>query len=65
MISFLLNESQRKLITKKISNFKRGKAVRSNDIPTEIVKDFEDVCATFIYNNYHKSLLDGTFFLNI
>ena len=37
------------------------KAFRSNDIPTEIIKDFEDLFATFIYNNYNESLLDGTF----
>ena len=42
-----------------MSNLNPGKAVRSNDTPTKIIKRF----ATFIYNNYNKYLLDrdGTF----
>ena len=51
----------KEMILKEISNLKPGKAVRSNDIPTKIIKDFKDLFATFIYNNYNKSLLDGTF----
>ena len=46
---------------KEISNLKSEKAVRSNDIPTKIIKDFKDLFATFIYNNYNKCLLDGAF----
>ena len=49
------------MIGKYISNLKTRKAVSSNDIPTKILKDFEDLFATFIYNGYNKSLLDGTF----
>ena len=49
------------MIAKEISNLKSEKAVRSNDIPTKIIKDFKDLFATFIYNNYNKCLLDGTF----
>ena len=49
------------MIAKERSNLKPGKAVRSNYIPTKILKDFEDLFATFIYSNYNKSLLDGTF----
>ena len=45
----------------RISNLKAGKAFRSNDVPTKILKDFEHLFATFIYNNYNKSLLHGTF----
>ena len=51
----------KEMIAKEISNLKSGKAVRSNDIPTKIIKDFKDLFATFIYNNYNKCLLDGTF----
>ena len=51
----------KEIIAKEISNLKSGKAVRSNDIPTKIIKDLKDLFATFIYNNYSKSLLDGTF----
>lgn len=42
-----------------MSNLNPGKAVRSNDTPTKIIKRF----AAFIYNNYNKYLLDrdGTF----
>ena len=50
----------KEMIAKEISNLKPGKAVRSNDIPTKIIKDFKDLFATFIYNNYNQSLLDGT-----
>ena len=49
------------MIANEISNLKFGKAVRSNDIPTKIIKEFKDLFATFIYNNYNKALLDGTF----
>ena len=49
------------MIAKEISNLKSGKAVRSNDIPTKIIKDFKDLFATFIYKNNNKSLLDGKF----
>ena len=49
------------MIAKEIINLKPQKAVRSNDIPTKIIKDFKDLFATFIYNNYNKCLLDGTF----
>ena len=38
-------------IAKEISNLKLGKAVRGNDIPTKISKDF-----TIIYSNYKKSM---------
>ena len=51
----------KEMIAKEISNLKSGKAVRSNDIPTKIIKDFKDLFATFICNNYNKCLLDGTF----
>ena len=51
----------KEMIAKEISNLKSEKAVRSNDIPTKIIKDFKDLFATFIYNNYNKCLLDGTF----
>ena len=51
----------KEMIAKEISNLKSGKAVPSNDIPTKIIKDFKDLFATFIYNNYNKCLLDGTF----
>ena len=44
----------------KSAPLKCGKAVRSNDILTKILKDFEDL-STFIYNNNFKSLLGGTF----
>ena len=49
------------MIEKEISNLKPGKAVRTNDIPTKILKNLEDIFATFIYSDYNKSLLDGTF----
>ena len=49
------------MIAKEISNLKPKKAVCSNDIQTKILKNFEDLFATFMYNNYNKSLLDGTF----
>ena len=51
----------KEMIAKEISNLKSGKAVRSNDIPTKTIKEFEDLFATFICNNYNKSLLGGTF----
>ena len=51
----------KEMIAKKISKLKSGKAAHSNDVPTKIIKDFKDFFATFIYNNYNKSLLDGTF----
>ena len=51
----------KEMIAKEISNLKSGKVVHSNDISTKIIKDFKDLFATFIYNNYDKSLLDGTF----
>ena len=47
------------MISKEISNFKPGKAVCCNDISTKILKDLEDLFATFICNKYNKSLLDG------
>ena len=50
----------KEMIAKEISNLKSGKAVRHNDIPTKIIKDFKDLFATFIYNVY-KCLLDETF----
>ena len=50
----------KEMIAKEISNLKSGKAARSNDIPTKVIKDFKDLFATFIYNNYNKCLLDGT-----
>ena len=49
------------MIAKEISNLKSGKPAFSNDIPPKILKDFEDLFATLIYNYYNKSLLDGTF----
>ena len=51
----------KEMIAKEISNLKPRKAVHSNDILTKILKDFEDLFATLIYNNYNKSLLDRTF----
>ena len=51
----------RKSPATQISNLKPGKAVRSNHIPTKILKDFEHLFATFICNNFNKSLLNGTF----
>ena len=58
MISFFSKPVTKEIIAKEISNLKPRKAVRSNDIPTKILKDFED---NNIYNNYSKSLLHGTF----
>ena len=49
------------MIAIEIRNLKFGKAVRSNDIPIKIIKDFKDLFAKFMYNNYKKCLLDGTF----
>ena len=43
------------MIAKEISKFKRGKAVRSNDIPTKTLKGFVDLFATSVYKNYNKS----------
>ena len=37
------------------------KVVHSHGIPTKIIKDCEDLLATFICNNYNNSLLDGNF----
>ena len=51
----------KQMIAKEIINLKSEKSVRSNDIPTKIMKDFKDLFATFIYNNNNKSLLDGKF----
>ena len=50
----------KEMIAKETSNLKSGKAVRSNDIPTKIIQDFKDLFATFILNNYNKSLPNGT-----
>ena len=47
MISFLLNLSKRN-DSKRNEQRKAGEAVRSNDIPTKILKDFEDLFATLI-----------------
>ena len=60
MISFLLT-SHKGNDSKEISNLRSGKASRSNDIPTKVIKNFKDLFATFIYNNYNKCLLDETF----
>ena len=49
------------MIAKEISNLRSGKASRSNDIPTKVIKNFKDLFAIFIYNNYNKCLLDETF----
>ena len=51
----------KEMIAIEISNLKSGKAVRSNDIPPKIIKEFNNLFATFIYDNYDKALLDGTF----
>ena len=51
----------KEMVAKEISNLKRGKAVCNSDIPTKIIKHVKDLFATFIYNKYNKSLLDGTF----
>ena len=51
----------KEMIAKEISDLKPRKAVCSNDIPTKILKDFQDLFAKFIYNNCNKSFLDGTF----
>ena len=61
MIQFSFKPVTKEMIAKETSNLKSGKAVRSNDISTKIIKDFKDLFATVIYNNYNKSLLDGTF----
>ena len=58
---FCFKPVTKEMIAKEISNLKSGKAVRSNDIPTKIIKDFKDLFATFLYNNYKKCLLEGTF----
>ena len=58
---FSFKPVKKEMIEKEISNLKSGKAVRSNDIPTKIIKDFKDLFATFIYNNCNKCLLHGTF----
>ena len=57
---FSFKPVRKKMIAKEISNLKPGKAVRSNDILTNIMKDFE---AYLLYynNNYNKSLLERTF----
>ena len=49
------------MIGKDISNLKIRKAVSSNGIPTKILKDFEGILATYIFNNYIKSLPYATF----
>ena len=49
------------MIGKDISDLKISKAVSSNGIPTKILKDFEGILATYIFNNYIKSLPYGTF----
>ena len=49
------------MIAKEISNLKPGKAVRSNDIPAKVLKDFVELFAISKYNNFNKSLLVGTF----
>ena len=38
------------MIAKEISNSKSGKAVPSNDILTKLLKDIEDLYATFTYS---------------
>ena len=53
------NDSKKK--PQKKQQLKTRKALHHNDTPTTILKVFEDLFATFIYNNYHKSQLDGTF----
>ena len=52
---------KKEMIAKETSNLMPRKTVRSNDTPAKILKDFEDLFATFIYNNENKSLLDGAF----
>ena len=61
MIKFSFKPVTKEMIANEISNLKFGKAVRSNDIPTKIMKDFKDLFAGFMYNNYNKCLLGGTF----
>ena len=51
----------KEMIGKDISNLKIRKAVSSNGIPTKILKDFQGILATYIFNNYIKSLPYGTF----
>ena len=47
------------MIAKEISNLKSGMVF--NYIPTKTKKDFKGLFATFMYNNYNKSFLNGTF----
>ena len=61
MIKFRLDLSQRNGQKKESGSLKSRKTVCSNVILAKILKNFEDVFATFIYNNCNKSLLDGTF----
>ena len=60
MIRFRLDLSQRNDRKTKLA-LKSRKIVCSNVILTKILKNFEDVFVTFIYNNCNKSFLNGTF----
>ena len=59
--SFLFETVKKEKIEKLITNLNIKKAVQSNDIPTELVKEFGYLFSKYIATSINRCITGGTF----
>ena len=59
--NFSFNEITKPFVIKAIKNFDPKKTSQSNDIPTKIIKEYSEIFATRIVEDFNKCMHNSTF----
>ena len=59
--NFSFNDITKPFFIKEIKNLDPKKTSQSNDIPTKLIKEYSDIFATIIVEDFNKCMHNGTF----
>ena len=59
--NFSFKEITKPFVVKEIKNLNSKKTSQSNDIPTKLIKEYSDIFATIIVEDFNKCMHNGTF----
>ena len=59
--NFSFNDITKPFVIKEIKNLDPKKTSQSNDIPTKLIKEYSDIFATIIVEDFNKCMYNGTF----
>ena len=59
--NFSFNDITKPFFIKEIKNLDPKKTSQSNDIPTKLIKEYSEIFATIIVEDFNKCMHNGTF----